>query len=159
MEDSPSVTPGPDQAALAHPTRTVPIAITVLLTDLPAETLTNIMQKCPDIKCVLRLASTNRFMQQVWHLNTIIFSCAVLKLTKSELFTALELSKIEASTPGQPLQPAAQENDVNAAVRHYLFWIARLASTVEAVYQYHIADQLEANSCRKVAVTEEAEGL
>jgi hypothetical protein len=111
------------------------------LTNLPAETLTRIMQECPDIESVLRLASINRLLRKIWHLNTIAVTCAVLEFTQSELLAALELSKIEASTPEQGDQSAAQEINLNHAVRQYLFWIARIASATQAVYQHHLRDK------------------
>jgi hypothetical protein len=128
------------------------------LTDLPAETLTKIMQECPDVKSVLRLASTNRLMQQIWQLNTVSITCAVFGFTQRELLATLELSKIEAPTPEQDLWPAAQAIDLNSAIRHHLFWVARLAFAVQAVYQYYLADQLQDNP-RMVVVTEDEQGV
>lgn len=76
-------------------------------TSLPAELLAQIMCGCgPDIKTVLRLSSTNRWANQVWHDHTIAIACAVFSFTRAELMSFLELAKIEAS----PLEVIAQES-------------------------------------------------
>jgi hypothetical protein len=75
-------------------------------------------------------------MQAVWCSCTVEVARAVFEFTRSELMDVLELAKLGESTSAlrQNSEIAAQEQNINAAVRYHLPWIERSAFAVHLIY-------------------------
>jgi hypothetical protein len=114
------------------------------LEDLPIELLTFIMCDCDSIKSVLRLSSTCKTFQQVWHGNALSIAHALFPFTKSQLLDFVKLSKIEASPPGkQTPQESPQESaDLNGDVRQYLRYIESSAFAVQIICMDYVREAI-----------------
>jgi hypothetical protein len=112
--------------------------------EFPAELLAQIMSFCPDVRSMLRLASTSRRAHQVWQENAMAVACGVFALQPPEFLGFLEIAQIEDSMSGNATRPPiAEDEHLNASVCHFLQWMDGAATALQTLRVACLEDEVK----------------